>query len=135
MRTCYRALAPIVIFILMTIPARAVDDPMQAGFESPPAEARPELFWDWMYDMVSREGITHDLEAMKRAGFAGALIMLVGDVDAHFHPAHNMPNPVKCMSPEFFAHWKFAGTFASGSDDQDDHGYSARGVSAMADIP
>jgi len=81
---------------------------LEAGFRNPPAAARPEIFWDWMHDMVSREGITHDLEAMKRIGLGGALIMLVGDVDAGFDPAHNMPNPVKCMSPEFFEHWKFA---------------------------
>jgi len=83
-------------------------DALRAGFQSPPPAARPELFWDWMHDMVTKQGITHDLEAMKRNGFSGALIMLVGDVDAGFHPTHKMPNPVRCLSPEFFEHWKFA---------------------------
>jgi len=44
-------------------------DALRAGFQSPPPAARPELFWDWMHDMVTQEGITHDLEAMKRNGF------------------------------------------------------------------
>jgi alpha-L-rhamnosidase len=42
----------------------------------PPDAARPEIFWDWLHDMVSRKGITLDLEAMKRIGLGGALIML-----------------------------------------------------------
>ena len=83
-------------------------DGLREGFQSPPQSARPELFWDWMHDLVSKEGITHNLEAMKRNGFSGAMIMLCGDVDAGFNPTHKMPNPVKCMSPEFFEHWKFA---------------------------
>ena len=106
------ALGALLLGLLVSLSASgaSVDthDPLQKGFIAPPPEARPELFWDWMHDLVTREGITHDLEAMKRAGCAGALIMLVGDVDAEFHPAHNMPNPVKCMSLEFFEHWKFA---------------------------
>lgn len=83
-------------------------DALLKGFQSPPPDARPEVFWDWMHDMVSKEGITHDLEAMKRAGFSGAVIMLVGHADSQFNPKHNMPKPVKCLSPEFFEHWKFA---------------------------
>jgi peptidoglycan/xylan/chitin deacetylase (PgdA/CDA1 family) len=84
------------------------NDELLDGFQSPPPSARPELFWDWMHDLVTKEGITHNLEAMKRNGFSGAMIMLCGDVDAGFNPTHNMPNPIKCMSPEFFEHWKFA---------------------------
>jgi len=86
----------------------AAADNLREGFQSPPPSARPELFWDWMLDLVSKEGITHNLEAMKRNGFSGAMIMLVGGVDCGFNPTHKMPNPVKCMSPEFFEHWKFA---------------------------
>lgn len=83
-------------------------DTLREGFQSPPPSARPELFWDWMHNLVSKEGITRNLEAMKRNGFSGAMIMLIGEADAGFNPSHNMPNPVKCMSPEFFEHWKFA---------------------------
>ena len=85
----------------------AADD-LREGFQSPPQSARPELFWDWMQDLVDKEGITHNLEAMKRNGFSGAMIMLIGEGGAGFNPTHNMPNPVKCLSPEFFEHWKFA---------------------------
>ena len=54
-------------FALPGTPATEVRDELalEAGFRNPPAAARPEIFWDWMHDMVSREGITHDLEAMQ----------------------------------------------------------------------
>jgi hypothetical protein len=94
--------------LLFCAPVVSAADALREGFQSPPPSARPELFWDWMHDLVNKEGITHNLEAMKRNGFSGAMIMLCGDVDAGFNPTHKMPNPVKCMSPEFFEHWKFA---------------------------
>ncbi len=96
------------VLVLLVAGSASAADKLQEQFASPPPEARPEIFWDWMHDMVTREGITHDLEAMKQAGFSGAMIMLVGNVDAGFNPTHNMPNPAKCMSPEFFSMWKFA---------------------------
>ncbi len=100
----------LLLLALMNVPCATsvAGDALREGFQSPPPSARPELFWNWMHDLVSKEGITHNLEAMKRNGFSGALIMLCGDVDCGFNPTHKMPNPVKCMSPEFFEHWKFA---------------------------
>jgi hypothetical protein len=35
---------------------------LERDFRTPPPECRPEVFWDWMGGMVSREGITRDLE-------------------------------------------------------------------------
>ncbi len=48
---------------------------LEAGFRSPPREARPWVFWYWMQASVSREGITADLEAMQQVGIAGAYLM------------------------------------------------------------
>ncbi|WP_016957723.1 glycosyl hydrolase [Catenovulum agarivorans] len=44
-------------------------------FVSPPDSARPWVYWFWMNGNLSKEGITADLEAMKRVGIGGALIM------------------------------------------------------------
>ena len=44
-------------------------------FLSPSDEAKPWTFWYWMYGAVSKEGITADLEAMKRAGLGGTYLM------------------------------------------------------------
>ncbi len=46
-------------------------------FADPPDSARPHTWWHWMNGMVTAEGITADLEAMKRVGIGGAEIFNV----------------------------------------------------------
>ena len=46
-------------------------------FASPPDAARPWVYWFWLNGNITREGITADLEAMKRVGIGGVLIMEV----------------------------------------------------------
>ena len=50
---------------------------LKDGFLSPPASARPWVYWFWLNGNITREGITADLEAMKRVGIGGVLIMEV----------------------------------------------------------
>lgn len=57
--------------------AEATPDSLAAGFQHPPASARPWVFWFWINGNISKEGITADLEAMKRAGVGGVLWMEV----------------------------------------------------------
>lgn len=66
---------------------------LQEGFENPPQEARPWTLWQWMNGNVSKEGITADLEAFKKAGLGGA---------QSFHLDYGLPQgPVEFMSPEW----------------------------------
>jgi len=51
----------------------------EEGFRNPPAEYRPEVYWDWMGGLISKAGITKDLEALERAGVGGVLIMQMPD--------------------------------------------------------
>ena len=44
---------------------------LESGFENPPDSARPRVWWHWMNGNVTREGITLDLEWMKRVGIGG----------------------------------------------------------------
>ncbi len=46
-------------------------------FRVPPAEARPWVYWFWLNGNITREGITADLESMRRVGIGGVLIMEV----------------------------------------------------------
>lgn len=46
-------------------------------FQAPPDSARPWVYWFWLNGNITREGITADLEAMKRVGIGGVLIMEV----------------------------------------------------------
>lgn len=41
------------------------------GFKNPPEAARPRTWWHWTQSNVTKEGITKDLEWMKRVGIAG----------------------------------------------------------------
>jgi hypothetical protein len=58
-----------------------------AAFLSPPDSARPWVYWFWVNGNITREGITADLEAIRRAGIGGVLIMEV-DADTPPGPVH-----------------------------------------------
>ena len=55
-----------------TLPAAAG---LRESFAQPPDSARPWVYWTWIDGNMNREGITADLEAMKRAGLGGALLL------------------------------------------------------------
>ncbi len=98
---------PILIALLgFTLPliSAAGNDDLARGFQHPPDSARPWVYWVWMDGNLSREGITADLEAMKRAGIGGVIIMEVNV---------GIPQgPVKFMSPEWQQHFKHVVTEA-----------------------
>jgi hypothetical protein len=48
------------------------------NFKNPPASGYPQNMWFWVNGNVSKEGITLDLEAMKRVGISGLFNFDVG---------------------------------------------------------
>ena len=85
----------------MLIRAAAGQVDLSAGFRDPPREARPHTWWHWMNGNITLEGITADLEAMKRIGLGGAQI---------FNVSESIPDgPVKIMSQEWLDLLAFAG--------------------------
>lgn len=52
-------------------------DELAGNFVTPPDNARIWVYWFWLNSNITREGITADLEAMKRVGIGGVLIMEV----------------------------------------------------------
>ena len=52
---------------------------LESGFQNPPDSAKPRVWWHWMNGNVTKEGITADLEWMKRVGIAG-MQMFDGDM-------------------------------------------------------
>jgi len=52
-------------------PSAAQGDALERGFTDPPESARPRVWWHWLNGNVTKEGITADLEWMKRVGIAG----------------------------------------------------------------
>ena len=90
----------IVLFCLALCavhPTRAGD--LLQSFASPPESARPWTFWYWLQGSVSKEGITADLEAMKRIGLAGAYLVPIKDVA---NPPLFQP-PIRTLTPEWWA--------------------------------
>src|ERR1051325_9949165 len=54
--------------------ALAQPDPLADGFRNPPASAHPRTWWHWTNSNVTKEGITKDLEWMKRVGIGGFML-------------------------------------------------------------
>ena len=51
---------------------------LDEGFKAPPLEAKPMTWYHMMNGNVTKEGITHDFEAMAEAGIGGMQIFAVG---------------------------------------------------------
>lgn len=70
-------------------------DPLETGFITPPAQTKPWCYWYWISDNISKEGITKDLEAMKRIGIGEALM---GNIFLDNEPAGR----IKVLSEEWW---------------------------------
>ena len=70
----WRLATAILSFLVMGIAgsALAADDPLVTGFRDPPNSARPRVWWHWLDGNVTKDGITLDVEWMKRIGLGGA---------------------------------------------------------------
>ena len=87
-----RAFLGCTIPLFAALSARGQTD-LERGFRAPPDSAKPQTWWHWMNGNITREGITADLEAMKRAGLGGAQILNV---------LCNIPHgPVQVLGPEW----------------------------------
>ena len=64
-------------------------------FQNPPQSTRPRTWWHWMNGYVTKEGITADLESMKRIGLAGVQLF-----DAELGVEAKDIKPVPYLSPE-----------------------------------
>lgn len=75
MRASIGVLACWCIFIVLATQCEA--ESLEQGFRNPPNSAKPHTWWHWVNDNISKEGITADLEAMKRVGIGGVQIFNV----------------------------------------------------------
>jgi hypothetical protein len=66
---------------------------LEKSFISPPREARPNVMWWWLNSNINKDGITRDLEEMKRQGIGGALIFDAAPVD-RWQPKNVEPAPI-----------------------------------------
>ena len=78
----------------------AQEDTLARSFIAPPDSAKPYTWWHWMNGNISKEGLTADLEAMKRVGISGAQI---------FNVDEEIPEgPAPFMSPQWLELFRYA---------------------------
>ncbi|PIF70873.1 glycosyl hydrolase [Flavobacterium sp. 2] len=89
-----------VIFLLLAgiVSAQEIHKKENTLFQPTLESSKPWTYWYWMQSAYSKEGITADLEAMKRAGIEGAYLMTIKG------PANPplMNPPVLQLSKEFW---------------------------------
>lgn len=68
---------------------------IEEGFENVPDSVRLAVYWYWLSDNISRDGVVKDLQAMKKAGITRAFIGNIGTPDVPY-------GPVKFMSDEWW---------------------------------
>jgi len=87
-----RCLLTLLVFVCSC--ANAQTDELLVNFKNPPANTKPWVYWYWISDHISKEGITKDLEAMAKVGIGEALI---GNIDEIKQKGN-----VKALTEEWF---------------------------------
>ena len=79
--TCRLVLAAL-LGTSFALPADAAEPPvadaLARSFAQPPDSTKPRCYWYWMDGQITKEGITRDLEAMKRVGIGEGYIGVIG---------------------------------------------------------
>ncbi|MBC8096720.1 MAG: hypothetical protein H7Y43_13000, partial [Akkermansiaceae bacterium] len=69
-----------VICFLALLGAHAAEtSSLEKDFASPPEATKPRCYWYWMDGNITTNGITKDLEAMRRVGIGEAYIGIIAD--------------------------------------------------------
>lgn len=80
---------------LLPVACTSTDDTLSQRFRHLPDSQRMAVYWYWMSDNISVEGVEHDLEAMKKAGITRAYIGNIWQDDV---PAGD----IKVLTPEWW---------------------------------
>lgn len=70
-------------------------DKLLKDFQNYSEDQRVAVYWYWISDNISVEGVEHDLEAMKKAGIERAFI-------GHIWQDGVKPGNIKVLSPEWW---------------------------------
>lgn len=91
----------VVLFNLQSLVAQDLGyNQLRNGFNNPPQNAKPLVWWDWANGSVTKEGIKADLVDMKRVGVGGVQFF---DLELY------MPKgPVRYGSDEWYDHVEYS---------------------------
>ncbi|MDX9748598.1 MAG: glycosyl hydrolase [Paludibacter sp.] len=104
----YRITTLVVVFMVFStvdMVAKAhnpvvLNDRLESGFRVPPDSIQTSVYWYWISDNISEQGVVKDLQAMKKAGINRAFIGNIGLADIPY-------GKVKMLSEEW---WKILHT-------------------------
>ncbi len=92
------------VLLLLCLPALdCLADPLESGFQIPPASAQPRTWWHWTSGNVTREGITKDLEWMKRVGIGGFQLC-----DVAFGGNQSVEHKIQFGTPDWYDTVRYA---------------------------
>lgn len=97
----------LISFFALSLSAQTDYVRLQEGFRNPPDAAKPRTWWHWTNSNITKEGITKDLEWMKRAGIGG---MQLADVASG--QGQTVEKKLLFMSPEWLDAVKHAASEA-----------------------
>jgi hypothetical protein len=66
------------LFIVVPFIQAQISDSLQASFIAPPDQAKPRVYWWWLFNRVNKEGITRDLEEFRAKGISGVNLICTG---------------------------------------------------------
>ena len=83
------------ILACATNPGKVSDQNLERGFVTPPDSIQTSVYWYWISDNISKEGVINDLKSMKKAGINRAFIGNIGLDDVPY-------GKVKMLSDEWW---------------------------------
>jgi len=107
---------------------------VEKAFVHPPDSARPWVYWFWLNGNITREGITADLEAMKRVGIGGVLIMEV-DQGAPLGPVAFLSLPWRELFQHVAAEAQRLGLEVNRNDDAGGNGSGGPWIKPEQSLP
>jgi hypothetical protein len=89
----------LAVFVFMTpVLSQAPENTLFQHFQNPPQSARPRTWWHWTGGNVTQEGISKDLEWMRRAGIAGFQL-----ADVSFGSGQTVEKKILFGTPDWLA--------------------------------
>jgi hypothetical protein len=83
--------------------AQAPGDALAEGFRNPPDSAKPRTWWHWTGGNVTKDGITKDLEWMKRSGIGGMQL-----ADVSYGSGQTVEKKIEFGTPEWLDAVRYA---------------------------